>query len=136
MTSCSSSHRSAPRSRCASPATGLCERSAGGPAPDVRYITRIVAVGCDTVRMRRGRIIRNGGWKPAAPSAAAAVRTGCTLNRSPPGHVYLAGDNRASSDDSRFWGALPVAQLLGRYVRTSSRGDRSGARNTRVAVTR
>src|SRR6478609_10893439 len=36
----------------------------------------------------------------------------------PPGHVYLAGDNRASSDDSRVWGALPVAQLLGRYVRT------------------
>ena len=50
----------AEENRCASPATGLCEQAAGGPAPDVRYITRIVAVGGDTVRMRRGRIVRNG----------------------------------------------------------------------------
>ena len=112
----------AEENRCASPATGLCEQSAGGPAPDVRYITRIVAVGGDTVRMRRGRIIRNGRLETLRTvRRCRRSAPGCTFPNTitvPPGHVYLAGDNRASSDDSRFWGALPVAQLLGRYVRT------------------
>ena len=39
----------------------------------------------------------------------------------PAGHVYILGDNRGASDDSRFWGAVPVAQVLGRYVRTVRR---------------
>jgi signal peptidase I len=48
----------------------------------------------------------------------------CTFPRTitvPAGHVYLLGDNRGASDDSRFWGAVPVAQVLGRYARTVSR---------------
>ena len=32
----------------------------------------------------------------------------------PPGHVLVLGDNRPNSQDGRFWGFLPVDQVIGR----------------------
>lgn len=34
----------------------------------------------------------------------------------PPGQVFVLGDNRDSSDDSRYWGAVPVSHLEGRVI--------------------
>lgn len=34
----------------------------------------------------------------------------------PPGEVFLLGDNRDASDDSRYWGTVPMHQVLGRVV--------------------
>ena len=34
----------------------------------------------------------------------------------PDGHVYVVGDNRGASSDSRFWGAVPEDWVVGRYV--------------------
>jgi signal peptidase I len=34
----------------------------------------------------------------------------------PPGHVFVLGDNRANSTDSRYWGAVPLDHVLGRVV--------------------
>jgi signal peptidase I len=32
----------------------------------------------------------------------------------PPGEVFLLGDNRDSSDDSRYWGTVPIERVEGR----------------------
>ena len=34
----------------------------------------------------------------------------------PPGEVFLLGDNRDASDDSRYWGTVPMGQVVGRVV--------------------
>lgn len=34
----------------------------------------------------------------------------------PPGHVYLAGDHRDRSNDSRYFGPVPVANIVGVVV--------------------
>lgn len=34
----------------------------------------------------------------------------------PPGEVFLLGDNRDASDDSRYWGTVPMSQVVGQVV--------------------
>ena len=80
------------------------------------FIKRIVALGGDTIAVRGGHAIRNGKRQREPFAAACAGGSGCDFPRAitvPEGDVFLMGDNRGNSDDSRYWGPVPRSWVIG-----------------------
>jgi signal peptidase I len=88
----------------------------------VHYIKRIVAVEGDRIAIKGGRAIVNGMMveEPYVDAGDPKARFANEAEiRVPPGHVYVLGDNRANSVDSRdriAHGPVPVANLIGRVT--------------------
>jgi signal peptidase I len=47
--------------------------------------------------------------------------------RLPAEDYFMMGDNRGSSDDSRFWGPVPQAWIVGKVVGIVARAGAGGA---------
>jgi signal peptidase I len=85
------------------------------PRTDEIMLKRVVAVGGQTVEIRDGVLVVDGG-RPrepyADPDAIDSIFFGPV--RVPAGSVFVLGDNRADSEDSRELGAIAVDDLIGR----------------------
>ena len=83
--------------------------------PSVSFIKRVVGLPGDTVEMQAGRLIVNG--VPAEERYLAdAFRDGQNVPPTEvrPGHLFVLGDHRRSSNDSRSWGEVPERYVYGR----------------------
>ncbi|HET6497663.1 MAG TPA: signal peptidase I [Coriobacteriia bacterium] len=92
--------------------TAELDRGRGG-----HVVKRIVAVPGDVVRIHEGRAVVNGS--PEEFGARLIVSAGDVSFppvQVPPGYVYVLGDNRPSSFDSRFYGPVPLGAIHGRVV--------------------
>jgi signal peptidase I len=93
------------------------------PQPDSQtFIKRVVAVGGDRISLNEGHVVRNGR-QASEPYIAPCdpVQRGCEFPVTitvPRGYVYVLGDNRGNSDDSRFWGPVPDSWVIGKAVAT------------------
>lgn len=97
-----------------------CARPGAGVHGDT-FIKRVVAVGGDTIAIRDGRVIRNGTPADEPFIEPCGDGSGCDFPqaiRVPEGYVFLMGDNRGGSDDSRYWGPIPVSRIIGKAVVT------------------
>jgi len=86
-------------------------------APGTGDLTLKRAVGLpgDSVAIEDGRLVVNGRRQVepyADPEAIDSVYFGPVRVR--PGRVFFLGDNRLDSRDSRDFGAVPAAELVGR----------------------
>jgi len=83
-------------------------------APSV-YLKRIIGLPGDRIMVRAGTVYING-VKLHEPYVQFADRRSFKEVAVPPGALYVLGDNRANSDDSRFWGFVETAQVVGKAV--------------------
>ena len=86
-----------------------------------KFVKRVVAVGGDAIEIRNGIVYvndlrmkepyavftgrRRGAWTENMPRRVVPV-----------GELFMLGDNRDKSEDSRFWGAVPEENIVGRPI--------------------
>ena len=90
------------------------------------FIKRVIGLPGDTVEIRNGTTYVNGmaldepyiKAKPYEPMAARVV---------PSGSLFVMGDNRNGSSDSRAWGMLPIDKVVGKVLVVYAPRDTWGA---------
>ncbi len=82
------------------------------------YLKRVVAVGGDVVEMRNGAVFVNGARvsEPYVEHIAGCCERGDSTVVVPKGQMFVLGDNRDRSEDSRYFGTVPIHSIVGKPV--------------------
>ncbi len=86
----------------------------GGHEP---YVKRIIALPGEHVEIRDGFVYIDGRRLVEPYLTEPTTWRGMTLNHEyvvEPGHVFVMGDNRNNSSDSRVFGAIPMSSIIGK----------------------
>jgi signal peptidase I len=83
--------------------------------PNEDYVKRVIALPGETVELRNGTVYINGnvlvepylGQVPASDFPPHQVESGM---------IFVLGDNRGHSDDSRYFGDVPLANIRGPVI--------------------
>ena len=88
--------------------------------PSLTFLKRVIALGGDRVEIRDGVLYRNG--EAQAESYVEHCKPAAGLGDEmrplvvPAGHMFVLGDNRDDSEDSRYFGAVPLTSVVGEPV--------------------
>jgi signal peptidase I len=91
-------------------------RALGRPEPEVQLVKRVVALAGETVEAARGTL-RVDGFELSEPYLAAGTTTGDFGPVAvPPERLWVMGDNRSQSRDSRVFGPIADGTVVGLAV--------------------
>jgi signal peptidase I len=93
------------------------------------FVKRVVGLPGDHLKITDGHVWRNGVEETGSYVQPCPNGPTCTFPESitvPAGEYYMMGDNRAYSDDSRFWGPVPQKWIIGVAFATYWPIDRIG----------
>ena len=85
------------------------------------FIKRIVAGPGDTIAIVDGHVILNGKRQKEPFIRSCGGGDQCNFPTPitvPKDHYFMMGDNRGASDDSRYWGPVPRAWIIGNAFAT------------------
>ena len=104
-------------------ATPANENCAGPPVADL--VKRVIGLPGQTVSLAGGKVYIDGAYLPEPwlplevrnqtfPGPSDAPYSLHDAYRVPSGDVYVMGDNRTESCDSRYWGPVPKSSIVGK----------------------
>jgi signal peptidase I len=122
--------------RCGVPSQPADGHPCASPTPEQStstFVKRVVALPGDWIAVKRSRVYLATNSKTTPPPSAFQVQNEPFINkdandadcqlcnlpkpvRIPRGFYYMAGDNRAESDDSRNWGPVPLGWFVGKVI--------------------
>jgi signal peptidase I len=88
------------------------------PPSDRDFIKRVIGLPGDTITCKGGVLYRNGQRLDERYLDPGVTTTGCPKTTVKPGQLYVMGDNRTNSQDSRSFGPISRSDVVGRaFVR-------------------
>jgi signal peptidase I len=117
-----------PRCGAQHPDDQVCSRPAAEDT-DTNFIKRVVAEPGDRLSVHDGHPVVNGVEAKEDFAVPCRAPSQCDFPKPitvPEDHYFMMGDNRPSSDDSRFWGPIPKEWIIGQAIVSYWPPDRIG----------
>jgi signal peptidase I len=111
----------------------LPPQASPGSSDPVYFVKRCVGVGGDVVSIHDGSVFVNGKHFDTGSTDDTAVGDFGPV-QVPSGSLFVLGDNREHSYDSRYWGFLPVSNVIGQVIMVYWSVDISRSTHTIAAL--
>jgi signal peptidase I len=89
---------------------------ADGYQADQAFIKRVIGVPGDRITIQQGHLYLNGQPLGEPYVATTPNPENMPTVTVPPDRLFMMGDNRNNSNDSRYWGFLPIKNVIGKAV--------------------